>query len=76
MPSYFLKSTKEKVRTSYDDEHLKELVNTVMIRNRRADTRIEWTKRQVETIIIDFSKTEQALYDAVSQFKAQSSAIQ
>ena len=33
-----------------DDEHLKELVNKVMIRNRRADTGIEWTKRNVETI--------------------------
>ena len=27
-----------------------------MIRNRRANTKIEWTKRQVETIIIDFLK--------------------
>ena len=41
-----------------------------MIRNRRADTGIEWTKRKVETIIIDVSKTEQALYDAVSLFKS------
>lgn len=61
-----------KESTIHDDERLKELVNTVMIRNRRTDTKIEWTKRQVETIIIDFSKTEQALYDAVSLFKAHS----
>ena len=68
MPNYFQKNIKEKVNNLHNDEHLKKLVNTVMIRNRRADTKIEWTKRQVETIIIDFSKTEQALYDAVSQF--------
>jgi SNF2 family DNA or RNA helicase len=48
-----------------DDEHLKELVNKVMIRNRRADTGIEWTKRIVETIAIDFSREEKELYDAV-----------
>ncbi|MEH6949170.1 SNF2-related protein [Bacillus sp. JJ634] len=67
----FAEKYKGKGRTIQEDQHLKELVNTVMIRNRRADTKIEWTKRQVETIIIDFSKTEQALYDAVSQFKVQ-----
>ena len=66
----FSQKYKGKGSQLHNDEHLKQLVNTVMIRNRRANTKIEWTKRQVETIIIDFSKTEQALYDAVSQFKA------
>ena len=65
----FSEKYKGKGRTIYEDEHLKELVNTVMIRNRRADTGIEWTKRHVETIIITFTPTEQALYDAVSAFK-------
>ncbi|MGE8078098.1 DEAD/DEAH box helicase [Peribacillus loiseleuriae] len=65
----FSEKYKGKGRTIYEDEHLKELVNTVMIRNRRADTGIEWTKRHVETIIIKFTPTEQALYDAVSAFK-------
>ncbi|USK58782.1 DEAD/DEAH box helicase [Peribacillus asahii] len=71
----FAEKYKGKGRTIQEDQHLKELVNTVMIRNRRADTKIEWTKRQVETIIIDFSKTEQALYDAVSQFKVHSDGV-
>ena len=38
----------------------------MMIRNRRADTGIEWTKRIVETIAIDFSREEKELYDAVA----------
>ena len=66
----FSEKYKGKGTTLHNDEHLKKLVNTVMIRNRRADTKIEWTKRIVETIIIDFSEKEQALYDAVSLFKA------
>lgn len=65
----FSEKYKGKGNHLYNDEHLKKLVNTVMIRNRRADTKIEWTKRKVETVIIDFSEKEQALYDAVSLFK-------
>ncbi|RFU61912.1 DEAD/DEAH box helicase [Bacillus sp. V59.32b] len=65
----FSEKYKGKGRGIHDDQHLKELVNKVMIRNRRADTGIEWTKRLVETIIIEFSPTEQALYDAVSEFR-------
>ncbi len=53
-----------------DHEHLKELVNKVMIRNRRDDTGIEWTKRKVETIPIEFSETEQELYDAISAYRS------
>lgn len=66
----FSEKYKGKGKNLHNDEHLKKLVNTVMIRNRRADTKIEWTKRKVETIIIDFSDKEQSLYDAVSLFKA------
>jgi SNF2 family DNA or RNA helicase len=40
-----------------------------MIRNRRTDTGIEWTKRIVETIAIDFSAEEKELYDAVSSVR-------
>ena len=39
-----------------------------MIRNRRADTGIEWTKRHVETIRIEFSEKKESLYDADCQF--------
>jgi SNF2 family DNA or RNA helicase len=62
----FYEKYKKDSRSLDDDEHLKQLVNKVMIRNRRADTGIEWTKRIVETIPIEFSKEEQDLYDSVS----------
>ncbi|MFP5202294.1 MULTISPECIES: DEAD/DEAH box helicase [Bacillus] len=52
-----------------DHDRLKQLVNKVMIRNRRQDTGIEWTKRHVKTISIDFSRTEQALYDEICKLK-------
>lgn len=56
-------------RAPKNDEKLRELVNKVMVRNRREDTGIEWTKRIVETITIPFSKEEQELYDAVTSLK-------
>ncbi|GLF89693.1 putative ATP-dependent helicase YqhH [Bacillus safensis] len=52
-----------------DHDRLKQLVNKVMIRNRREDTGIEWTKRHVKTISINFSPTEQALYDEICKLK-------
>jgi SNF2 family DNA or RNA helicase len=70
--SLFSEKYKGKGKDIQDDEHLKQLVNTVMIRNRRADTGIEWTKRLVETVIIEFSPSEQALYDAISEFRPES----
>ncbi len=64
----FYNKYKKDSRSLDDDEHLKELVNKVMIRNRRADTGIEWTKRIVETIRIEFTEKERNLYEAVSSF--------
>ena len=58
-----------KQRSLRTDEHLKALVNKVMIRNRRIDTGIEWSKRNVETIMIEFSKEERELYNAVQSLK-------
>ena len=57
----FYEKYKKDSRSLNDHEHLKELVNKVMIRNRRADTGIEWTKRIVETIPIEFSQEEKEL---------------
>ncbi|RXI99487.1 DEAD/DEAH box helicase [Anaerobacillus alkaliphilus] len=56
-------------RSPKNDEKLRELVNKVMVRNRREDTGIEWTKRVVNTITIPLSKEEQELYDAVTALK-------
>ncbi|WP_026583352.1 DEAD/DEAH box helicase [Bacillus sp. J33] len=69
--SAFYESYKKDSRSLNDDEHLKELVNKVMIRNRRADTGIEWTKRHVETIPIEFSQPERELYDAVTELRGE-----
>ena len=49
-----MKNIKEDARSLNDDEHLKELVNKVMIRNRRADTGIEWTKRRLKPFLLNF----------------------
>jgi SNF2 family DNA or RNA helicase len=65
----FYEKYKRDSRSLNDNEHLKELVNKVMIRNRRADTGIEWTKRKVETIPIDITNAERELYDAVTALK-------
>ncbi|MEH7386535.1 SNF2-related protein [Bacillus sp. JJ1521] len=66
----FEESFGKKSRSIDDHEHLKELVNKVMIRNRRDDTGIEWTKRKVEAVPIEFSETEQELYNAISAYRS------
>ncbi|OIJ11310.1 ATP-dependent helicase [Anaerobacillus alkalilacustris] len=65
----FDKDFRSNHRSPKNDEKLRELVNKVMVRNRRDDTGIEWTKRIVETITISFTKEEQELYDAISSLK-------
>ena len=72
----FFEKYKRDSRSLNDDEHLKELVNKVMIRNRRADTGIQWTKRQVETIPIEFSSPEKALYEAILDLKSEGDWVQ
>ena len=53
----------------YSDEHLKKLINKVMIRNRRQDIKLEWTKRIVENIWIEFSQEEREFYELLSSFQ-------
>ncbi|MFS0613851.1 DEAD/DEAH box helicase [Lederbergia ruris] len=67
--SGFLDQYKNKKTSLQDDEYLKELVNKVMIRNRRGETGVEWPERHVESILIDFSKEEKALYQAIDTLK-------
>lgn len=69
--SAFYEKYKRDSRSLNDDEHLKELVNKVMIRNRRADTGIEWTKRHVETIPIEFTLQERELYDSITDLRSE-----
>ncbi|MDP4155907.1 MAG: SNF2-related protein, partial [Bacillota bacterium] len=67
----FYEKYKRDSRSLNDDEHLKELVNKVMVRNRRADTGIEWTKRKVETIPIEITEPERELYNAITELKSE-----
>ncbi|MEI5908099.1 SNF2-related protein [Bacillus spongiae] len=69
--SGFMDKYQKGERTLVNDQHLKDLINTVMIRHRRKDTGIEWTKRHVQTEIIEFSKEEQELYDSISSITQQ-----
>lgn len=58
--------------TKHDVEHddfLKQLVNQVMVRNRRQDTGIEWTSRHVQTIPITFSEKEKEAYELILNLK-------
>ncbi len=73
--AYFEESYNAKGRSLSDDEHLRELVNKVMIRNRRDDTGIEWTKRQVKTVPIEFSEQERDLYDTISSYRKSTSPL-
>lgn len=74
--SAFYEKYKRDSRSINDDEHLKELVNKVMIRNRRADTGIEWTKRHVETIPIEFTLPEKELYESITALKSEGEWVQ
>lgn len=65
----FFKKFSKDGRTIAEDQHLKQLINKVMIRNRRADTGIQWTKRHVETVPIHFTAEERELYDAISSLR-------
>lgn len=51
------------------EEFLHELVNQVMVRNRREDTGMTWTSRHVDIIPIEFSKEEREVYDEISALK-------
>jgi len=70
---FFTEVFSAKNRQLEQDDYLRELINKVMIRNRRVDTGITWTKRHVESVLIELSKSEQDLYDAISALKYQSS---
>ncbi|MFS0561934.1 SNF2-related protein [Terribacillus sp. 179-K 1B1 HS] len=46
-----------------EHHYLKELIRKVMVRNRREETGLQWTKRKVETIWIDFTEAERQVYE-------------
>ncbi|KMJ55962.1 ATP-dependent helicase [Bacillus sp. LL01] len=71
--SSFEKEFRSNKRSPKNDEKLRELVSKVMVRNRREETGIQWTKRVVETIPITFSQKEREFYDALQTLKGDSS---
>ncbi|WP_110933326.1 DEAD/DEAH box helicase [Paenibacillus bouchesdurhonensis] len=55
-------------RIPKNEEKLKEELSKVMIRNRRSDGELEFTKRIVRNIHIELSPEEKNLYDGVTSF--------
>jgi SNF2 family DNA or RNA helicase len=49
-------------------EELQEKLNRVMIRNRREETKIDFTNRNVHTNVFEPSSAETELYDAVTEY--------
>ena len=62
---YFVDSNQE---TLVNRDELQERLNRVMIRNRRADTDIDFTDRTIDTRTFDPSPEERELYQAVSDY--------
>ena len=62
---YFVDSDQE---TLVNRNELQERLSKVMIRNKRADTDIDFTDRIVDTRTFEPSSDEQALYEAVSDY--------
>ncbi|GLC88106.1 putative ATP-dependent helicase YqhH [Lysinibacillus piscis] len=52
--------------TNEHADFLKDLVNQVMVRNRRDDTGIEWTSRRVQIVPVQFTEAEREVYDMLS----------
>ncbi|PHQ40431.1 helicase [Halorubrum persicum] len=62
---YFVNSNQE---TLVNREELQDRLHKVMIRNRRADTDIDFTERTIDTRTFDPSPKERELYQAVSDY--------
>ncbi|WAA11441.1 DEAD/DEAH box helicase [Fervidibacillus halotolerans] len=65
--SNFLKKYKGSHRKEIDDG-LKDLIRKVMVRQSRRETNIQWTKRHVETVIINFTPKEREFYEMIIKF--------
>lgn len=60
-------------RTPKNPNELRKLLNQVMIRNKRGEGTVEFTKRIVHPIIVSLSPAEKDLYERVTKFVKQSS---
>ncbi|GIQ71309.1 ATP-dependent helicase [Xylanibacillus composti] len=55
-------------RMPKNKEKLQEELSKVMIRNRRGDADVNFTKRHVKNVLLDLSKEEYELYQGVTEF--------
>ncbi|CAM3765664.1 DEAD/DEAH box helicase [Marinicrinis lubricantis] len=55
-------------RLPKNEEELRKQLGSVMIRNRRSDGNLQFTKRHVKNILLELSPEEQELYDSVTGF--------
>ncbi|SDY55438.1 Helicase conserved C-terminal domain-containing protein [Evansella caseinilytica] len=62
-------SFEQKYKQEDAQHELNQLIQKVMVRNRRSDSGMNWPKRKVETVPIFFTEDEKALYAAVSSLK-------
>lgn len=61
-------------RTPKNPQELKGLLSKVMIRNKRGEGTVQFTKRVVHPIIVSLTPTEKELYQRVTHFVKQSSS--
>src|SRR5699024_12074263 len=55
------------VRKKSDQRPLHQLIQRVMVRNRRKETILDDVKRNIETVWLSFSKEEQQVYDELAE---------
>ncbi len=63
-------------RTPKNPQELKELLDQVMIRNRRDEGTVQFTKRIVHPIIVSLTPKEQEIYQRVTDFVKNSSRLE
>jgi len=70
----------QKFKQKESHEELRELIQKVMIRNRRNDTKLDWPKRFVQTIPVHFTDDQTNVYHQIcllkDQLKQESSPMQ
>ncbi|TDQ41669.1 DEAD/DEAH box helicase [Aureibacillus halotolerans] len=60
----------ELARGKGNPDELRDLIGRVMVRNRRADTKMEWPKRIVHTETVTMSEEEQGIYERISSLRS------
>lgn len=65
---HFMDYYVEEKRTPKNPKELRNVIDEVMIRNKRSEGNIQFTKRIVQSVPVELSKQERELYDAVSGF--------